>query len=180
MPIAIDGATTQVVLLDDLKRHLRIPVSSNRDDAELALVAGAAVDAVEGIIGPILHRSVSETVSPRRGEVLLSTFPVVSVTSLAHDDTEVDHALSGGVGLITGIDYNATLSVTYVAGRTVVPDAVVMAILIIARHLWNLQRGNAPQAVSDDEFLPDPGLGYAIPARAQDLLAPYARPPVVA
>jgi hypothetical protein len=58
-----------------------------------------------------------------------------------------------------------------------------MATLIIAGHLWETQRGNSPvaSALPAEDYSPGVvGMGFAIPARAMDLLAPYLRPPNVA
>jgi hypothetical protein len=62
--------------------------------------------------------------------------------------------------------------------------AIREAILIIAAHLWETQRGTSPSALSlqgaDIGDAVSPGLGYAIPNRARELLEPYALGPVVA
>ena len=180
MPVTIGENDTQVVSLDELKDHLNI--DSSRDDGELMLTLGAAVEAVEGIIGPILHREVTEPARTWTGTLALQQSPVVSVTTLTASDSPVTYSLDTATGILRDVASTAALSVTYVAGRTVVPDAVRLAILIIAGHLWKTQLGSAPstslQGVED--FAPDLGLGYAIPSRAQDLLAPYALPPTVA
>lgn len=181
MGLTIDATATQYVTLDELKTHLNI--TSSRDDAELFMTLSAAVDAVEGIVGPILHRTVTEQVAARCGVVVLGQYPVVSVTSLLSNETPVEYVLDVESGLLSDVTQYGASTVTYVAGRTVVPDAIRLATLIVAGHLWQIQKGAASPSgglQGDDELTITPGVGYAIPSRAQDLLTPYATAPTVA
>jgi hypothetical protein len=72
--------------------------------------------------------------------------------------------------------------VTYTAGYDDLPADVSGAIVLIAAHLWETQRGSAPSALALQDpngFDPStPGLGFAIPNRAKELLAAYIRPAV--
>jgi len=180
--LTITASDTTFVRLDELKTHLNI--TSARDDAELMLTLGAATDAVEGLVGPVLHRVIVETVSPTWwGRVVLRHGPVVEVTSFTTDETPGEYVADLETGILSDLTTLSDSVVTYVAGRTVVPDAIRLATLIIAGHLWNLQRGSSSPSTGlqgDDDLQVENGLGYAIPARALDLLAPYKLPPVVA
>lgn len=182
MALTITAADTLFVTLDELKDHLNI--TSARDDAELMLTLGAATDAVEGLVGPVLHRTVVETVYPTwTGRIVLRQGPVVSVTSFLTNETPSTYTADLQSGILSDLTTTGTSVVTYVAGRAVVPDGIRLATLIIAGHLWNTQRGaNSPSTglQGEDGYEPQPGLGYAIPARALDLLAPYKLPPTVA
>lgn len=180
MAMTIDASTTQVVTLDELKDFVN--VSSGTSDAELLMMLDAAVEAVEGIVGPILHRTVVERVRANAHTIALRESPVVSVTSITSAGSAVTYSLDAATGLLLDVYSAGDNTVTYVAGRTSVPEAIRLAVLIIAGHLWRTQLGSAPanSLQGADEFTPDIGLGYAIPSRAQDLLAPYALPPTVA
>jgi hypothetical protein len=179
VPLTITATSTEFVTLDELKSHLNI--TANRDNAELDMVKGAAQDAVTHLIGPVLHRTVTETVWSRGGIAVLSYAPVVSVTTLFYALTNpVTATLHTDAGVLSDVDFNGALTAVYVAGRTVVPDAVRLATLIIAGHIWDLQRGTSPSALQGEEPEPQMGLGYAIPNRATDLLAPYRLAPTVA
>lgn len=186
MAASITADTTEIVSLAEVKDHLNIPASNTSHDAELALFREAAQEAVEHLIGPVLWRVVTETTRPTiDGDVLLRTFPVVSVDDVTHSaGVTVDGwTLDASLGTVTGLRTGAELTVTYTAGRTSLPSSVKLATLIIAGHLWTTQRGpsSSPTALQDgDAGEPVPGLGYSIPNRAVDLLRPFLLPPAVA
>lgn len=178
MPIALDETSTEVLPLAMLKDRLRITRSG--EDADLLLTLNAAVGLVEGVVGPLIPRQVTETVSVNCGVAVLRQAPVVSVATVTDGSAAVTHHFDSSAGVLRALPTWGPVEVTYVAGRASVPDEITLAIIIIAQHLWELQRGSGPTQVPDDDFFPTPGLGYAIPSRAQDLLAPHALPPTVA
>jgi hypothetical protein len=168
-----------IVSLVDLKSHLNM--TSTSDDDELQLVLDAAERVVEEIAGPRSPDTVTETVTVVGGTAILSRRPTGPVLS---GGIAVGGVVDGPAGLVTGLGGNyglATrrLTVTYPVGSDDVPPEVFMACLIIAAHLWETQRGAAPVGpLSGDDAFPTPGLGFAIPNRALELLAPYRRPAV--
>lgn len=180
MPLTITDATTEFVTLDEVKRHANI--TSAAHDVELEMIKGAAQDAVEGLIGPVLWRTVSATARASGGGAVLNVMPIVSLTSATVGGASVAATLDAAAGMLTGLGYVDGVSVEYVAGRTSCPDAVRLATLIIAAHLWRTQQGNSPSALPVDDELPSEtfGVGYSIPRRAEDLLAPYLLLPGVA
>ena len=172
--------------LGDLKAHLDMDVANNKNDAELTDMLDAAVDVVEGIVGPITAKTVTETHRVNAGELVLRRFPVadlVSVTQFGAEQSvglfEVD-ADSGIVRRGDGYGFVGSFTVTYSAGRPTLPASIRLAILIVAGHLWDTQRGTSPSALALQD--PDAGFGapsvagYAIPNRARDLLARYVQP----
>jgi hypothetical protein len=188
MALTLDVTSTEWVSVDAVMDQAN--VTSATSATEIELMRDAAQDAVEGLIGPVLWRTVTETVRPSWGFVALSQPPIVSVTSLL---TWSGAPVSGyTTNLTSGVltlahnhpFYGGVLTATYVAGRTSVPAAVRAATLIIAAHLWDLQRGTSPSALAQEDYggagFHQVGLGYAIPNRAMDLLAPYRKPPSVA
>jgi hypothetical protein len=99
-------------------------------------------------------------------------------TPLTLSDYELD-ADTGLLRLASGGRFYGTYTVTYTSGRDDLPAAIRLAVLVIAEHLWETQRGAAPVGpLSADDTFATPGLGYAIPNRALELLAPYRRPAV--
>lgn len=181
MPIELGSSDTQFITLGEVKAHANIPSSQTSHDVELDMIRGSAEEVVQGLIGPVLWRTVVEVVRPRSGAAILSTLPVQSVTSVVNDGAVVSgYTLNGRAGLVEGVETRSALTVTYVAGRAVVPDAVRLAALIIAGHLWQTQRSGAPSALPSQDFDVPMGLGFAIPARALDLLQPYLLPPAIA
>jgi hypothetical protein len=183
--------STALLSLADAKRHLNL--TSATDDDEVRAWIGATTEAVEWFVGPVVPRTVVEdhtATSP--GVLALRQVPVLELTSVAGILTgatgyEVDTlSLDGASGIVRRLD-GATLAgplrVTYEAGRRIVPPVITAAARIILQHLWRTQQGpGRPQlGVGDfDVTEPIPGLGYAIPNRAMQLLSPYQLPPGVA
>jgi hypothetical protein len=71
--------------LTDLKAHLNFEVTSTADDGELADMLDAAVDVVEGIVGPITSKTVTETHYGLSSDVLvLRRMPVADLLSVGY------------------------------------------------------------------------------------------------
>jgi hypothetical protein len=166
----------------DLKQHLNM--TSTTDDDELQLILDAAERVVTSIAGNWGGETVTESVPVVGGTAILSGRPGSPVLS---NGLPVGGTVDNAAGLITGLGgmYGSSqrLTVTYSVRGGTVPADILLATLIIAGHLWETQRGTAPSALA----LQDPngfgdttsvGLGFAIPNRAQELLAPYSRPSI--
>lgn len=182
MPLLIGPTTTAFITVDELKSHVNIPATKTEPNAELAMFAGAAQEAVEFLVGAVLHRPVTETVkaSSPAGHVFLREAPILSVQSVTSGGLATAYDFSTGVSYLTEVRPGAKVTVTYTVGRALVPDSIRVATLIIAGHLWDTQRGTAsPSPLQQDDTTFVPGLGYAIPNRALDLLAPYLLVPAV-
>ena len=176
----------------DLRPHINS--TSTADDEELANHLDAAVEMVAGIVGPIdapaavteTHRDVSSDV------LILRRMPVVSLTAVSSRVgatstalTLADYELDAASGLVRAVDgsrFYGTFVVSYTSGREALPASIRLAILIIAAHLWETQRGSSPSPLSlqqqEFEQTAPVGVGYAIPSRARELLAAYVSPSV--
>jgi hypothetical protein len=185
-----EAAPPAILSLADAKAHLNI-VSSAHDD-ELRGWVEAVTAAVETFTGPVVIRTVVEEHNTCGQTTLaLRQTPVLSLTSLtsvlsggtSYAVDGLDVSSWGTVRSLTGSPFHGVLRATYVAGRQVVPAAISSAAKIILQHLWKTQQGpGRPQRGLDDFDVtePMPGLGYAIPNRAVQLLEPYKQPPGVA
>lgn len=175
--------------LTDLRAQTNI--TSTADDDELQDMLDAAIDVVTGIVGPIdSPAQVTETHYNVQSDVLvLRRMPVGSLVSVSSRYGAVttpltlsDYDLDPETGLLRtalGSPFCGTYTVTYTSGRDDLPAAIRLAVLVIAEHLWETQRGSAPVGpLAGDDMFPTPGLGFAIPNRALELLAPYRRPAV--
>src|SRR5690349_8317080 len=170
--------------LDEFKAFANITSSSN--DAELALHLAAALDVAEGIVGPIRPGLVTETHYGVAGrQIVLRRAPVGAVGAISAPTWTpllADFVVDPDTGVLRRLDgryIHGDITVTYSVGGFV-PDAVTLAVYIIAGHLWETQRGNAPSALAlQGADQPQPGWsGFAIPNRASDLLGPYRQIPV--
>jgi hypothetical protein len=177
------------VTLEQLKRELNMsnPTESGDDDGELEIRLAAATRAVEAIVGPMVPRSVISTRTARGGSIVLPVRPVISVESVnglygaasyVVGDLDLGELGAGVVRLAYGLLPFGRYTVAYTVGRSEVGENLQLAVLIIAAHLWETQRGRSARARSLGDF--DSGnpsqdailvlRGYAYPRRALELL----------
>lgn len=169
-------------------------ISGSTSDAELQLYVDSVVDVVEGVLGgPVEQRTITEgadVVDGGRALALRKRFAtaVTSITSGGTGGTALpvaDVYVHRGNVLRrrSGLAFSPTLEpviVVYTAGIAAVgsvPSALTLAAAVIAGHLWETQRGDLGAAGPGDEYAGGnaaPGLGYAVPNRALELLAPWA------
>ena len=163
---------TLCATLAEFKAHLNY--SGSADDSELTVFLTAGSDLLERLMGgPLDVQTFTEypnicgefyaprkrplvavtSMTPYRGSALATTAYVVDTTA------SVIRIINGPTGLYT---------VVYTAGLATISDRVKLAGLIIGQHLWRTQRGGSRPSASDEVLLP--GMGFAIPRRALDLL----------
>lgn len=186
-----EAALTWVFSLADAKNHLKLPGTAQ--DEELRRWIGATTRCVEWFVGPVAPRTVVEDHTMRQAEVLaLRQLPAISLTTVAAvldggtsydvDDLDLDGS-TGIVRRLSGGCLHGPLRVTYRAGRLIVTENISSAAELILQHLWRTRLGpGRPQRGGDDFDVtePVPGLGYAIPNRAMQLLSPDQLPPGMA
>lgn len=190
-----EEAPPAILSLADAKKHLNIPDDDISEDAEVRFWNTATTRAVEYFTGPIVPRTITETHNDRVACVIvLRHTPVLDLVSVQPTreggtvyavgdlvlDGETGEVALYGAGLLYGPQ-----QFTYRAGRTVVTENISAGARIILQHLWRTQRagrrGSLPGGGQDYAVTePIPGLGYAIPNRALNLLEPDRLPPGVA
>lgn len=183
-----------ILTLEEAKAQLDI--ESTGHDTELRVYVDAMTAVIEGIVGPVETRSVTETVDGRGLSLSLLKVPVVSLASLTpvlDGGTALTLAelhLDGAVGIIRRRDgacfRGGPWTAVYSAGRGDVPPTVNLAARILLQHLWRTQYG-ASRALSgvgggEDFSVSEPviGFGYAVPNRVLQLLEPYKTGPGIA
>lgn len=164
-----------IATLAEVKAQLN--KTDSADDAELATYISAATRYVEWRLGgPVAptsyterHYLLGEAIIPRRR-------PLVSVTSLTSElgACAIDAAAYvadtglGQVTLLRSLPYG-WYTLVYTAGAT--PSASAkLAGLIVAQHLWQTQQGSGGRPYPADDVVMT-GLGFAVPRRAEELLA---------
>lgn len=183
--IEVRPSGARLISLDAAKKQIN--ASGLLDDDELRDYLDAVDDIVASKCGAMVRRSYVETVLPTGGIIALSNPPVISITSITAVQTGFpvplvsDLVVDGPVGLLYPARgyyrWWGALTITYVAGRAVIPAAVNMAARIILQNLWDTQhnRSGGRPNYGDDAT---PGMGFAIPKRAAELLAQYDSPSV--
>jgi hypothetical protein len=177
-----------VLSLQDAKQTVNIPDATITYDSELQLYVDVATVALEAITGgPAYTRSFSERVEVTQfySALVLRKRPVVAVTSISDigsgtslpiTDIEVD-TNSGIVRRkirLPFLSWGPYYQVVYTAGwGTVIPPAFGLAARIIVSHLWQTQRGPGLAVVPGMEDTILPGMAYAIPNRALEVMRPY-------
>jgi hypothetical protein len=140
---------------------------------------------VEWFVGPVAVRTVTETHNVGQVEALAlrksPALALVSVTAVLSGGTSYDvdaldlDAANGIVRRKDGGRLYGPLRVAYTAGRRIVPENISGATELILQHLWRTRTGPGRPQLGTGDFdvtEPIPGLGYAIPNRALQLLDP--------
>lgn len=180
-----------VFSLADAKNHINLTTSSQ--DEEVRRWIGATTRCVEWFVGPVAPRTVTEDHNVRQVEALaLRKIPALSLTTVAavldggtsYEVADLD--LDGADGIVRRKDGGCLygpLRVTYRAGRLIVTENISSGAELIFQHLWRTRQGPGRSQRGGDDFdvtEPIPGLGYAIPNRALQLLSPDQLPPGMA
>jgi hypothetical protein len=194
--IVVGAATsTGVVSLEEVKRHLNIPLTNTGSDTELEMKIAAATEKIELRCGPVVPRTVVNERHDGGGRaVWLVEAPgaggtpfitVTAVTSLSSlfpisvGDLDVDP--SGRITYFPGLSLrfpSGEYLWSYTTGRTVVPAGLREAALNFVKGSWETQRGmtGLPWKGAVDTPTELPGMGLVLWRLEQDL-QPFLRPP---
>jgi hypothetical protein len=182
-----DPFEQSILSLQDAKDELNIPRTSTTSDDEIQLKIDSIESNIEMYIGgPVITRSVTERVKVSAGytALVLRKTPVVAVTSITN-------VWSGQAAALTDLDVDTTTgivrrklnfpfigwgpvyTVVYTAGLgTAVPATINQAARMILAHLWATQRGPQPRPYAGSAETVLPGMNFAIPNVAAELLRP--------
>lgn len=182
-----------LLTLDEAKAQLDITTTTH--DVELQAYIDSLTSVIEGIVGPVENRSVTEDIEGCGRTLALLHTPVVSLTSLTPvlaTGLPVDVAglhVDGKTGIIRRTDgtpfAGGPWTAVYTAGRGIVDPTINLASRILLQHLWRTQYGASRVSAGvggGDDFAvtePIPGYGYAVPNRVLQLLEPFRVPPGV-
>lgn len=175
------------VSLAELRAHTNFRGTETVDNDELLSKLDAATRHVEGKCGAMVPRTVTSTV---RGAnpLLLPQWPVLSVATVTGHTSLVDAGAALAVldlvgqslyldsAVVDSYYYRPRYVVTYVAGRDPVPEDLREAVLVMAAHLWETQRGPVAAATPFSGGGASTGsapAGFAVPNRAAELMEPY-------
>ncbi|OLE27976.1 MAG: hypothetical protein AUG44_08790 [Actinobacteria bacterium 13_1_20CM_3_71_11] len=169
-----------LISLADAKAQLNI--TSTTQDEEIRDYLGGITTVIEEHLGQaVVRKSYTEQQDACGGAFVLNWSPVVSLTSVALLDGtytfDVSTLAVSAAGVVTspnGIAPYGRVTVTYTAGRSIIPGNYLLAARIILQHLWETQRGTKGAGrfggLEDSMQLGTGHMGYAIPNRAVELL----------
>lgn len=190
----------------DAKDFLNI--TSVTYDAELQGFIDAASAVAEFYVGDLTGATYTEVHDGGDAAIYTRHTPIASITSLTEyigsitytltnqplgQSTDawgytIDDAQAGRIvrrtasGLVWRfVPGVGNVTITYTTGVTP-PTQVLMAVKFIVRHLWTSQRGAQPLPAFSADQEPTstvPGISYAIPNRAIELLETVPRMPVI-
>lgn len=183
---------TDLLTLDEAKAALNI--TTETFDDELADYITGTIAAVEFICGPVNPMEQTDVLWGV-GSLVLTKTPVISIESVtgdlvgARDMTYIRFNAESGV-----VRTNARViplledwyTVVYTYGRAEIPPAMKQAAKVILKHQWSTQRGPSGRRAPSTDDAPGmanrtivPGLAYALPNAALQMLAPYDRGPAM-
>lgn len=163
--------------IDQARAALGWAAERNRDrDAELLALY---IPAVTQIVETALRRrwiDYTETWSTSGASPITTPWPSAVVASVKGGSvTLTGWSFVAGVLTISDTKYIAGSLVTIVAGSLPVASPVILAAGIILAQLWNADhQGRAAGTTLRQEPTESVPIGYAVPRRAEALLAPYS------
>jgi hypothetical protein len=203
------GDPGYIVSLTDTKRYLNIPATNTTDDDELREYIEASTNVIEfwrnetvvrrtivdqadtvGFTDPVYNSGYNYGYDAGGAvrNISLTHNPVISLTEVKRVDNTYTWNLAsldldpdrGVVTVLNGPLFSGLISLTYVAGYSLVPANYTLAAKIIIGHLWSTQRQpSVGGGVFSNQTDSTPsGFGFAIPNRAAELLG--GQPPVLA
>lgn len=184
--VMVDPSAQMIVSLSSVKRQLNIDETNTTFDAELTDFIAALPEVIEQLAGPVLSTQYTETL-PGGGPVLIVRHPpIASMVSMTSGSALVvaDYQVEKAAGLIRYPEslylpniFPYPVTVVYNSGYTSTPGAVDLGARIIIEHWWESQRAKAAGGRADRRDSGDtidvPGLGFAIPRYAVELLQPF-------
>lgn len=179
------AATGSLISLADAKEQLKI-TATTWDERIRGFIA-SATEVVERHTRCATYRRTEiedHRLTCPSASLILKKSPAISVTSVASVDGSItwdasDLYLSKTSGIVaskSGGWFSGHLEVTYVAGSLIIPMNYADAAMMIVEHLWQTRRGSkgGPRVGGMDDTVMVPGMGFAVPRAALELLGPIS------
>lgn len=159
------------------------------DLEELQLHADVATEQIERMCrgDAVVPRTVVETVTVERGRLRLRYGPDPVLSAATLGGTPVEFATqwaADGQVIAARAGYtllpDAAYVLTYRAGLSPIPASLHLAARVLLKHLWKVEREQAPGAAGEGLDLVQTPYGFAIPNRVAELVRPWAKGPGIA
>jgi hypothetical protein len=169
-----------LVTLDAAKAQLNATNVGAIDEVQLQLYIDAVTKPIEDACGRTIDaRSFTQVMTVNgAAAVVLRRVPVIEVTAVATQDASQtwdpgDLYVDPDTGVVTvksGPAFSGDVAFVYVAGENPVTANHQLAALITIEHLWETKRGTMTVGLGGDMEPWTPGMGFALPHRAVQLL----------
>lgn len=171
------------VTLQEMAAWLREPTYATNEPEKdwLQVSLDSAIEQVEARCGPIMSAARTFTPRPRRHRLVLPETRLVNVQEVRDPDGNLVEPYD--IDLLCGIvelaaEPPTTKRWTVVATTRDTVASLQLAVKIIASHLFEVHRGGAAlptgRAYATGDSEPPPA-GFALPRRAEQLMAPFRR-----
>lgn len=169
--------------VNDLAEHLGM--SSSQITDELQRFLDASIKVVEARCGPIEQKAATLRCRASGRNLVLPATRLVSVEAVRDPDGNTVTIRPGDVNLPAGIVPVPTVrdgwwEVDVTTGAIGSAPDLELAVFIVASHQYELKRGRSgrPQAYqgAENSDTQDVPRGFAVPARAAELMRPYTLP----
>lgn len=172
------------ISVNDLINHLQM-TPGGAPVEELQTYLDASIRVVEARCGPIQAQETTLRCRANGKNLVLPVTHLRSVSAVRAPDGSTVTVDERELNLLAGIIPVPSVrpgwwEVDVKIGTDDVPADLELAVFIVASHLWEIKRGRAgrPQAYyggenSDTQDVPR---GFAVPARAAELMRPYVMP----
>lgn len=174
---------TLVATLAEFKDWLKYGTDT-ANDTKLTTALTAASQWVEWRIGgPLTVTSFTEHVKTVGNWITPANRPIQSVTSITPDlgsaYSATWYTIDGSRNAIYSYYgwYSGYATLVYTAGLTAILERHKIAGMEVGRHLWTIQNGSSARGYPGDDLIPTP-MGFAIPRRAEEMLAPDVIPAI--
>lgn len=166
-----------IVSLDDGRTALNMPANvpqATLDDLRLYLCAATPV--IESLVGPVVVKTMTQTVQKNWSYAALYERATALVSVVNADASVVpasSYTFDAAAGLLTfHAPTSQVVTITYSAGSPIIPQNVRLAAHELVRHLWQVgkQRQTVPQP--GEAYTPS---GFAVPKRVIELCSPSAK-----
>ncbi|MFI6732112.1 hypothetical protein ACIBI9_04195 [Nonomuraea sp. NPDC050451] len=173
------------ISLADTKHHLKKDPAVSEDDEALRWFIGAGCQMIEDRMGHVSPLTVVADLSARRGVVVLSERPVISIVSVVRlpGGEVVPQAdplagtdgwtLKNSEGVLLVPAWCGDVRITYRVGRSPLPQNFRLAGLDLIKHLWQgSQHNNAGgrPMLGDSDAIAAAARPFAMPYRVMELL----------
>jgi len=176
-----------VVSVEEFAQHMNMttPQAESSEYRKLAEHLDSAIENVEARVGPLSDVAQTYPVHASGKYLVLPVTHVTQVTTLVDPSGNTVTLNPANVDLLSGVitmPYSRTGAWQVTASTREHAASVKLAVKIIAAHLWETQRGRGDATRAGmfggggDDTVPNTPIGFAVPSRAADLLAPFVLP----